>query len=97
MMSNRGISLLALAAVLGMSGGAQASAAQSSINRANVAGQGRYDIASGDLRGAISQFSQASGLQVVVAPKAISGRHTAGLRGSFAPRDALDHLLRGTG
>ncbi|WP_068083058.1 TonB-dependent receptor [Novosphingobium rosa] len=92
MMSNRGISLLALAAVLGMSGGAQASAAQT-----NVAGQLRYDIASGDLRSAISQFSQASGLQVVVAPKAISGRRTAGLRGTFAAHDALDHLLRGTG
>jgi TonB-dependent receptor len=92
MMSNRGISLLALAAVLGMSGGAQASAAQT-----NVSGQMHFDIASGDLRSAISQFSQASGLQVVVAPKAINGRRTAGLRGTFQAREGLDQLLRGTG
>lgn len=92
MTTNRGLSLLALAAALSMPGIRCAHAAE-----ASHADRQHYDIGAGELRGAISQFSQAAGVQIVVAPDAAAGRRTAGLHGTFAAREALDRLLHGTG
>ncbi|WP_232318629.1 TonB-dependent receptor [Sphingomonas sp. TDK1] len=82
---------MALAIMLAVPAIAQAHAAD-----ATMAAQRRFDIAPSDLRTAISQFSQATGLQVVVAPSAVAGRRTAGVRGALSVRAALDQLLRGS-
>jgi TonB-dependent receptor len=87
----QGISRMALAILLAAPAIAQAHAAD-----ATMAAQRRFDIAPSDLRTAISQFSQATGLQVVVAPSAVAGRRTAGVRGALSVRAALDQLLRGS-
>lgn len=87
----RGISLMAVAVTLAMPAMAQAHGAEASMSA-----QMRFDIGASDLRSAISQFSQATGLQVVVAPNAVAGRRTGGVRGALTVRAALDQLLRGT-
>jgi iron complex outermembrane recepter protein len=87
----RGISLMAVAITLAMPAMAQARSAEVSMSA-----QMRFDIGASDLRSAISQFSQATGLQVVVAPNMVAGRRTAGVRGALTVRAALDQLLRGT-
>lgn len=56
----------------------------------------QFDIAANDLRSAISQFSQAAGVQVVAAPAVLAGRRSNGVRGAFTVREALGLLLRGT-
>jgi iron complex outermembrane recepter protein len=88
----RGISGMALAIAIATPAMAQARPAETTVLRQEQ----RFDIAPSDLRTAISRFSQATGVQVVVAPDAVSGRRTAGVRGSYTVRTALDHLLRGT-
>ena len=87
----RGISLMAVAIMLAMPAMAQARGAEVSMGA-----QMRFDIAASDLRSAISQFSQATGVQVVVAPNVVAGRRTGGVRGALTVRAALDQLLRGT-
>ena len=91
MYSIKGLSLIALAVALAAPAMAQAHAADAAFAR-----QMHFDIAASDLRVAISQFSKMTGLQVVVAPGAVSGRRTTGVRGAFTVREALDQLLRGT-
>ncbi|MBO9712306.1 TonB-dependent receptor [Sphingomonas sp.] len=86
-----GISLTSLALALAAPATAQAAPAD-----AVFATHMTFDIAPTDLRAAISQFSQATGLQVVVAPSAVAGRRSAGVRGAHTVREALDQLLRGT-
>lgn len=56
----------------------------------------RFQIDATDLRTAISQFSQATGIQVVAAPEVLAGRRSGGVRGTYTVREALDRLLRGT-
>ena len=56
----------------------------------------KFEIAATDLRTAISQFSQATGVQVVASPQVLTGRRSAGVRGTFTVREALSRLLRGT-
>jgi len=87
----QGISRMAIAIMLATPAIAQAHAADAAMTA-----QQRFDIAPSDLRSAISQFSQATGLQVVVAPSAVAGRRTAGVRGALTVRAALDQLLRGS-
>jgi len=91
MHSIKGLSLIALAVALAAPAMAQAHAADAAFAR-----QMHFDIAASDLRTAISQFSKATGVQVVVAPGAVAGRRTTGVRGAFTVREALDQLLRGT-
>ena len=55
-----------------------------------------FDIAASDLRSAISRYSRATGVQVIVAPDLVAGRRTAGLQGTHGVRAGLDRLLRGT-
>jgi TonB-dependent receptor len=57
----------------------------------------RFDIAAGDLRSGLSEFSRASGVQVVMPPAAAAGQHTPGVSGEHKAREALALLLRGTG
>jgi iron complex outermembrane receptor protein len=56
-----------------------------------------FAISANDLRGAISEFSRTTGVQVLVAPAAVQGRHTAGINGTHSVREALTLLLQGTG
>lgn len=59
--------------------------------------QQTFAIPAGDLRDGISQFSRATGVQVVVAPAAAEGKRTSGVSGTHSVRDALALMLRGTG
>ncbi len=56
-----------------------------------------FAISATDLRGAISEFSRTTGVQVLVAPAAVQGRRTAGITGTHSVREALTLLLQGTG
>jgi TonB-dependent receptor len=82
---------LALALACAAPGVAQADTASAGLNR-----QMQFAIAPSDLRTGISQFSQATGLQVVVKPATVSGLRTGGVHGAHTVREALDQLLRGT-
>ena len=56
-----------------------------------------FDIASGDLGMALSAYAKQSGVELFYQSRVVAGRNTQGVRGAFAPRDALDQLLKGTG
>lgn len=56
-----------------------------------------YDIPSGSLTDALNRFAEQSGVQLTYEAALTQGRSTAGLRGRFAPREALSLLLSGTG
>ena len=56
-----------------------------------------FDISATDLRGGISAFSRATGVQVLVTPAAVQGRRTAGVSGTHSVREALAVMLQGTG
>lgn len=86
------ILLAGLATVVTTAVAAPAPAAQVAFER-RIA----FAIAPTDLRGAISEFSRTTGVQVLVAPAAVQGRHTAGISGTHSVRDALTLLLQGTG
>lgn len=89
----KGVSLFSLAIALAMPAIAHAQpSGEVAANR-----EIRFDIAASDLRPALTEFSRVTGLQVVVAPSAVSGRRTGGVRGALTTRAALDQLLRGTG
>lgn len=90
-MNTKGISLFSLAIALATPAIAQAQPTGAAANAAM-----RFDIAASDLRGALTEFSRVTGLQVVVAPAAVAGRRTGGVRGALTTRAALDQLLRGT-
>ncbi len=87
----KGLSLIALAAALAAPAMAQAKPVEGTLAR-----QMRFDIGASDLRTAISQFSRATGVQVIVAPDVVAKRRTAGVRGAYSVREALDLMLRGT-
>ncbi len=56
-----------------------------------------FDIASGDLNTALASYAKQSGVELFYQSRIVEGRSTQGLHGSFAPREALDQLLKGTG
>jgi hypothetical protein len=56
-----------------------------------------FDIPSEPLANAIQSFSEASGIEVFYESKIAMGRTSSALRGTFAPADALQILLAGTG
>ncbi|MCW4460940.1 TonB-dependent receptor [Sphingomonas sp. BT-65] len=89
----KGVSLFSLTVALAMPAIAQAQPSGEAAARREM----RFDIAASDLRPALTEFSRVTGLQVVVAPSAVSGRRTGGVRGALTTRAALDQLLRGTG
>jgi TonB-dependent receptor len=87
----KGLSLTALAIALSAPAMAQARPVEATLAR-----EMQFNIAASDLRTAISQFSRATGVQVIVAPDAVASRRTAGVRGTHSVREALNLLLRGT-
>ncbi|MEP9357529.1 TonB-dependent receptor [Sphingomonas sp. KR3-1] len=88
----KGVSLFTLAIALATPAIAQAHPKEDAAATRAM----RFDIAASDLRGALTEFSRVTGLQVVVAPGAVTGRRTSGVRGALTTRAALDQLLRGT-
>ena len=56
-----------------------------------------FDIASGDLGDALGAYAKQSGVELFYQSRIVDGRSTQGLHGAYAPRDALDQLLKGTG
>ena len=86
----KGISLFSLAIALVMPAQAHAQPTREALREVT------FNIGASDLRGALTEFSRVTGLQVVVAPSAVAGRRTAGVRGAVSTRAALDQLLRGT-
>lgn len=56
-----------------------------------------FNIPAGSLRDALNQFATQSDQQILFAGDVVAGRTTPGLAGRFAPRDALDRLLAGSG
>jgi len=55
------------------------------------------DIPAGSLQSALTIFGRQTGLQLIYAPEAVSGRQVRRLRGRFTPHDALQKLISGTG
>ncbi|RDI36603.1 TonB-dependent receptor [Gluconacetobacter liquefaciens] len=55
-----------------------------------------FSIPPGDLRTALSQFSRMTGIQVIVSPDSVAGRHTNGVTGTYRAREALMLMLGGT-
>ena len=86
------LSLRSLAVALAMG----AATAPALAQEAGLGRSAHFDIAAGDLRTALSAYSQATGVQVIL-PPAAAGRHTAGVSGDHKAREALALLLRGTG
>jgi outer membrane receptor protein involved in Fe transport len=57
----------------------------------------RFDIAGGDLKGALDAYARATGIAVLYPAMAVEGVHTKGAKGELSPIDALTHILAGTG
>jgi len=56
----------------------------------------QFDLPAGAAEQALKRFSLQAGVEVVFATSATDGVRTAGVKGEYAPLDALDRLLRGT-
>jgi len=91
----KGLSMNSLALALAVGGIATPVAAAAAGG--DLGQPANFDIAASDLRGGLSAFSQATGVQVVVPPSAVEGRSTAGVSGQHSAREALSILLAGTG
>ena len=89
------LSMLSLAVAI--AGGVTAAPVSAQGAAANPSRKIGFDISAGDLRAAISGYSAAAGVQVIVAPAVVEGRHTAGVSGRHDAREALAILLHGTG
>lgn len=76
---------------------AMAAAAPSHAQAQQETSTVQLSIPAGDLGAALSAFSRAANLQVVVDPELIAGKRSAGLSGAYAPEDALSQLLSGSG
>ncbi|MGE5501811.1 MAG: TonB-dependent receptor plug domain-containing protein, partial [Ignavibacteriales bacterium] len=74
-----------------------AMAAVISTAAAAQTGPVNFDIASGDLGQALGAYAKQSGVELFYQSRIVQGRSTQGLHGSFAPREGLDQLLKGTG
>ena len=89
-----GLSMHSLAVALAMSAIAAPAVAQSA--EASLNHSMRFDIPAGDLRVAVSAFSQQTGIQIIL-PPATSTSRTQGVTGAHSAREALSILLGGTG
>ena len=56
-----------------------------------------FDIAAGDLKGALDAYARQAGIQLIYDSDAIRGKRTAGVHGALSPEQALKALLSGTG
>lgn len=57
----------------------------------------QFTIPAGSLRDGLNLFATQADQQILFAGDLVAGRTTPGLVGRFAPRDALDRLLAGSG
>jgi iron complex outermembrane receptor protein len=57
----------------------------------------QFDISGGDLKGALDSYAQKTGIAVLYLETAVEGVHTKGAKGEFSDKDALAHILAGTG
>ncbi|HTO41300.1 MAG TPA: STN domain-containing protein, partial [Rhizomicrobium sp.] len=56
-----------------------------------------FNIPAGDLEGALNAYTSLTGVDLIVATKAIRGIRTRGAAGALSTDDALSRLLSGTG
>jgi iron complex outermembrane receptor protein len=56
-----------------------------------------FDIAAGDLKGALDAYARQAGVQLIYDADAIQGKRTSGVHGALSPENALKALLSGTG
>jgi iron complex outermembrane receptor protein len=56
-----------------------------------------YDLPAGDAAVRLKQFSETSGRETLFAAEAVRGVRTTAVKGEFTPKEALDHMLDGTG
>lgn len=80
-----------LEAAVAISAAVPARADDSTLRRAT------FEIPAGPLAPALTQFSQASGVQVLADPAVLRGLRTRGVHGRLPPTRALELLLQGTG
>ena len=56
-----------------------------------------YDIPAGPLEDVLNRFGRQAGIMLSYKPEVAAGRQSGGLRGTYAPRAALDALLANSG
>ncbi|HVZ69291.1 MAG TPA: secretin and TonB N-terminal domain-containing protein, partial [Rhizomicrobium sp.] len=56
-----------------------------------------FNIASGDLKSALTLYAKQTGVSVIVSGDAVRGVRTRGVQGNLSPDDALSRILSGTG
>ncbi len=56
-----------------------------------------FNIASGDLKSALTTYARQTGVSVIVSGDAVKGVRTRGAQGNLSADDALTHILSGTG
>ena len=56
-----------------------------------------FNIASGDLKAALTTYARQTGVSVIVSGDAVKGVRTRGVQGNLSPDDALGRILSGTG
>jgi iron complex outermembrane recepter protein len=86
----------AVTAALGMLPTPSAVAQQSGTQAESQARQS-FDIPAGSLTAALNALARQAGLALTFDPSLTQGKVTGGLRGEFAPQQALRQLLAGTG
>ncbi|AKM07761.1 TonB-dependent receptor [Pelagerythrobacter marensis] len=64
---------------------------------ANLSATRSFSVPAGDLAPALTTFSRVTGVQIVFSPDLVRGKTTRGVSGSRQTREALSHLLAGTG
>jgi iron complex outermembrane receptor protein len=74
-----------------LAGGASLLALASQAYAAN------FNIPGGDLKGALDSYAQQTSVALLYPEEAIKGVHTRGAQGDLSARDALSHILAGTG
>lgn len=87
------------AARLGPVGGPALALALAAVAPAAVQAQQAlaFDIPAQSLAAALGQFGQQGGQQVLFDEAVVAGRQSTAIQGSYAPREALERLLAGTG
>jgi len=88
--SMRGAALAVLATASLAAAGAPATAQAAQVSRT-------FDIPSGSLGAALARLGRQAGTVVSVDPALVRGKHSGGLRGTFATGDALARLLASSG
>jgi iron complex outermembrane receptor protein len=94
-----GTSLLAIMATTPVSAqpAAEASAQETTLQKAQANETFTFDISSKPLPQAIAEFSKVTGLQVLYTESSVFDHTAQALRGTFTARDALKKLLAGSG